>query len=106
MGLNTTNLNKALSAGKAMTHPQQSSCPETPASEAPRLLDAVTKVFGEKGFGETERSRPVVVLSPVVLSLGLMAPAAGARKVINFPMENPLIGGSIYLNLIQGGWSF
>jgi hypothetical protein len=100
VGLNTTNFNKALSAGKAMTHPQQSSCPETPASEASGLLDAVTKVFGE-----TERSRPVVVRSLTVLSLDLMALAAKTQTVINFPMENLLVGGSIYLNLSQGGWT-
>jgi hypothetical protein len=90
---------------------QLSYCPETPASDAPGLFGVVTKVFGE-----TERSRPLVVLSLAVLSLGLMVPAAGAQTVISFLREftgatgrmtpgNPLVGGSIHFNLSQGGWT-
>jgi hypothetical protein len=81
-------------------------------SDAPGLLGEVTKVYGE-----TERSRPLAVLSLAVLSLGLMAPAVRAQTVINVPggftgatghitLEIPLVGGSIHLNLSQCGWTF
>jgi hypothetical protein len=80
-----------------MNHRQLSSRPDTPAYEAPGLLGAVTK-----GSRETR-------------SL-LGRRAANAQTVINYPsgsagatghitLENPLVGGSIHLNLDQGGWT-
>jgi hypothetical protein len=80
-----------------MNHRQLSSRPDAPACEAPGLLGAVTK-----GFRETR-------------SL-LGRRAANTQTVINYPsgstgaaghitLENPLVGGSIHLNLDQGGWT-
>jgi hypothetical protein len=59
-------------------------------------------------------SRP---LGALVLSLGLLGPAAKAQTVINYPseftgatgyltLENPLVDGSIFLISGQGGWAF
>ena len=95
-----------------MNHRQLSSRPDTPAYEVPSLLGTITNVFRV-----TSRSRPVVALSLAVLSLGLMVPAARAQTVIDLPrgftgatapitLTNPLTGGSIYLNLSQGGRTF
>jgi hypothetical protein len=94
---------------KAANHRQLSFCPEAPASGSPGWLGAVTKVFRETGG-----SRPLVVLSLAVLSLGLMVPVAKAQRVMDFPseftgatghltLEKPLVGGSIHL---QGEWIF
>jgi hypothetical protein len=81
-------------------------------SEASGFLGVVTKVF--RG---TCGSRPPGALSLAVLSSGPMVFATEAQPVINFPrgftggtghitLENPLVGGSIYLNLSRGEWTF
>jgi hypothetical protein len=110
--LNTMNFNKAISAGKAITQPQLLFWPEIPVSNASGLLDAVTRPFGE-----IERNRPRLLLSPAILSSGLTASAAKAQTVINFPggftgatgyitLDNPLVGGSIHLIPSRCGWTF
>jgi hypothetical protein len=92
-----------------MNHRQLSSRLDIPAYEAPGLLGAVTK-----GFRETRRSRALVAVSLAVLPLCLMASDAEAQRGMDFPSEftgatgnitldNPLVGGSIHLNLNQGG---
>ena len=70
-----------------------------------------------KVFRGTGGSRRLVVLSLAVLSLVLMPPAARVQTVINFligftvatahiTLQNPLAGGSSYLNPSQCGWTF
>jgi hypothetical protein len=94
-----------------MNHHQPSSRPDTAAYEVPGLLGAVTK-----GFRETRRSRALVAVSLAVLSLGLIAPTAKARRGMDLPSEstgasgyitldNPPIGGASHSNLKQGGWT-
>jgi hypothetical protein len=59
---------------------QLSSYPDTPASEALGVLGRVTKVCWE-----TRRSRPLMILSLTLMTLGLLTSRAANAQVINYP---------------------
>jgi hypothetical protein len=69
---------------KAANHRQLSFCPEAPASGSPGWLGAVTKVFRETGG-----SRPLVLLSPAVLSWAFWLPLPRRRGTWTFPANLP-----------------
>jgi hypothetical protein len=95
----------------SLKFPQLTSCLETPASEAFGSLGVVAAVFRV-----AEKSRPLGVLSLVVLSLGQMALAAEANghhfrsgstgATRDITLENMPVGGLIHSTIGQCGWTW